>query len=72
LRAHGLQRFTHAQFGPISLEHTSFAPDGNPHLRVIICTPKNAATRQVMTQINAKPGGGSGGRSTAPPAQTGV
>jgi transcriptional regulator with XRE-family HTH domain len=54
LRAHGLQRFTHAHFGPISLEHTSFSPDGHPHLRVIICTPEDAATRQVMTQVNAK------------------
>jgi hypothetical protein len=54
LRSHGVQRFTHARFGPLSLEHTSFMPDGHPHLRMIICTPENATTRRVFVRVNAE------------------
>lgn len=54
LRSHGVQRFTHARFGPLSLEHTSFMPDGHPHLRVIICTAEDATTRRVFVRVNAE------------------
>jgi transcriptional regulator with XRE-family HTH domain len=54
LRSHGVQRFMHARFGPLSLEHNSFTPDGHPHLRVIICAPENAATRLALAQANAE------------------
>lgn len=54
LRSHGVQRFTHLRYGPLSLEHTSFMPDGHAHLRVIICTGEDVATRATLEQVNTE------------------
>jgi len=54
LRAYGLHRFTHARFGPMAFEHTSYVPDGHPNIRVVICTPVNAAAKRAVAQINSE------------------
>jgi transcriptional regulator with XRE-family HTH domain len=54
LRAFGVHRFTHPRFGALAFEHTSCVPDGYPNLRVIICTPENAAAKRAIEQANAE------------------
>lgn len=54
LRGYGLHRFTHARFGPLSFEHSSVVPDGHPNVRVVICTPENAASRRALAQAAAE------------------
>jgi transcriptional regulator with XRE-family HTH domain len=54
LRAFGVHRFTHPRFGDLSFEHTSSVPDGHPNIRVVICTPENAAARRAIEQANAE------------------
>jgi len=54
LRAYGVHRFTHARFGPLSFEHSSVVPDGHPNLRMVVCTPENAATRRAVAQASAE------------------
>lgn len=53
LRAYGVHRFTHASYGELTFEHTSCAPDGYPQIRIVICTPENAATRRAIAQATA-------------------
>jgi transcriptional regulator with XRE-family HTH domain len=53
LRAYGIHRFTHPRYGELSFEHTSCVPDGHPNIRVVICTPDNAAARRAILQANA-------------------
>jgi hypothetical protein len=54
LRAFGVHCFTHPRFGPVSLDHTSFTPDGHPYLRVVICSPADVATRNAISKVNAE------------------
>jgi len=54
VRSYGPHRFIHPRFGELAFEHTSYVPDGHPHTRVVICVPDNAATRQVVSQVNAE------------------
>lgn len=54
LRAYGLHRFTHPRYGELAFEHTSCSPDGYPYIRVVICTPHNAATQRAVAQANAE------------------
>jgi transcriptional regulator with XRE-family HTH domain len=54
LRAFGLHRFTHPRFGPVSLEHTSFSPDGHPDVRVAVCAPADDSTCLALATINAE------------------
>jgi transcriptional regulator with XRE-family HTH domain len=54
LRAYGLHSFTHPRYGELSFEHTSCVPDGHPHIRVVICTPDNAAARRAVQHANAE------------------
>jgi transcriptional regulator with XRE-family HTH domain len=54
LRAYGLHRFTHARFGALSFEHTSYVPDGHHNIRVVICTPENAAAKRAIALVNAE------------------
>jgi transcriptional regulator with XRE-family HTH domain len=54
LRAYGLHRFTHPRFGELVFEHSSYVPDGHPHIRVVICTPDNAAAREAVAQVIAE------------------
>ncbi len=53
LRSYGLHRFMHARFGMLAFEHTSYVPDGHPHIRVVICTPENAAARQAVATVGS-------------------
>ncbi len=52
---YGVNRFRHPVYGQLALEHTSYIPDGYPGLRVVTCTPVDAATRAAVTRA----GGGS-------------
>jgi transcriptional regulator with XRE-family HTH domain len=56
LRSYGLHRFTHARFGLLSFEHTSYVPDGHSNIRVVICTPENAAARRAVATISSELG----------------
>lgn len=38
-RSEGISLFQHAKHGPITLEHTSYMPEGRPTLRVVIFAP---------------------------------
>jgi hypothetical protein len=38
----------------LSFEHSSVVPDGHPNLRMVVCTPENAATRRAVAQVNAE------------------
>jgi transcriptional regulator with XRE-family HTH domain len=48
LRGFGLHRFTHARYGRLAFEHTSVVPDGHPNIRVVVCTPDNAAAKRAV------------------------
>ncbi len=50
LRGYGLHRFTHARYGPLAFEHTSWVPDGHPHIRMVMCLPDNPATKRAVAQ----------------------
>jgi transcriptional regulator with XRE-family HTH domain len=52
VRAYGLHRFTHPQYGELAFEHTSSVPDGHPGVRVIIGTPATAATGRALTRAS--------------------
>jgi transcriptional regulator with XRE-family HTH domain len=52
LRAYGVHRFTHARYGKLAFEHTSSVPDGHPDIRVVICTPDNAAAKRAVAHAN--------------------
>ncbi len=52
MRSYGLHQFTHARFGLVAFEHTSYVPDGHPNIRVVICTPER---RGVQARGNALP-----------------
>lgn len=54
LRSYGVHRFTHPRFGELAFEHNSSVPDGHPHIRVVICTPENAAAQRACAQVNAE------------------
>jgi transcriptional regulator with XRE-family HTH domain len=54
LRAYGIHRFKHPRFGDVIFEHTSCMPDGYPNIRMVICTPQNAAARRAVAQVNAE------------------
>ncbi len=51
VRSYGLHRFTHARYGPLAFESTSYVPDGFPSVRVIICTPIDQATGQIVATL---------------------
>ncbi len=54
LRSYGLHRFTHPRYGELAFEHNSCVPDGHPNIRVVICTPDNAAARGAVAHANAE------------------
>ncbi len=54
LNAFGLHTFHHARFGQITFEHTSYVPDGHPYIRVVVCTPENAAARRAVAAVVAE------------------
>jgi transcriptional regulator with XRE-family HTH domain len=54
LRGYGVHRFTHARYGELAFEHASCVPDGHPGIRIVICTPFDAATKRAVAQINSE------------------
>jgi transcriptional regulator with XRE-family HTH domain len=54
LRSYGLHHFNHPRFGQVSFEHTSYAPDGHQNIRVVLCSPENAAARKAVAQVLAE------------------
>jgi transcriptional regulator with XRE-family HTH domain len=54
IRGFGQYRFTHARFGALNFEHTSCSPDGHPEIRVVICTPTNAAAQRAVSIARAE------------------
>jgi transcriptional regulator with XRE-family HTH domain len=52
LRAHGVHRFRHPQYGELAFEHTSCVPDGHPGVRVIVGAPANAAAGRALALAN--------------------
>lgn len=56
LNAFGIHTIQHARFGLITFEHTSYVPDGHPYIRVVVCTPENAAARRAVAIVNAELG----------------
>jgi transcriptional regulator with XRE-family HTH domain len=52
LRAHGVHRFRHPQYGELAFEHTSCVPDGHPGVRVVIGAPANAAAGRALVLAN--------------------
>jgi len=52
LRAHGIHRFNHAQYGELAFEHTSCVPDGHPGVRLVIGAPANAAAGRACARAN--------------------
>lgn len=53
LNAFGLHTLQHARFGQMTFEHTSYVPDGHPYIRVVMCTPENAAARRAVALVAA-------------------
>ena len=53
LRSYGVHRITHPRYGDLVFEHNSVVPDGNPEIRVVICTPTDVATTRAVAQANA-------------------
>jgi transcriptional regulator with XRE-family HTH domain len=54
LQSYGPHEFQHPRFGPLAFEHSSYIPDGHPYIRVVLCTPENAATRAAVDTANAE------------------
>ncbi len=54
VRSYGMNRFRHAQYGDLVFEHTSYVPDGHPDMRVVICLPQDAATKQAVAKVYAE------------------
>jgi transcriptional regulator with XRE-family HTH domain len=52
LRAYGIHRFSHPQYGELAFEHTSCVPDGHPGVRVVIGAPANAAAGRALALAN--------------------
>ena len=54
VRSYGLHRFTHAVYGPLAFEHTSYFPEGHPMQRLVMCLPQDDATRAALASERAK------------------
>ena len=54
VRSYGMHVFRHPQYGDLSFEHTSYVPDGHPTVRVVICMPNDAATRQAVAKAQTE------------------
>jgi transcriptional regulator with XRE-family HTH domain len=52
LRAYGIHRFNHPQYGELAFEHTSCVPDGHPGMRVVIGAPANTAAGRALALAN--------------------
>jgi hypothetical protein len=54
VRSYGMHRFKHPKYGDLVFEHTSYVPDGHPDMRVVICLPQDAATKQAVSKVYAE------------------
>ncbi len=52
LRGHGVYEFTHARYGALAFDHTSYVPDGHPKIRVVMCRPNNLATERALQRAS--------------------
>jgi transcriptional regulator with XRE-family HTH domain len=53
VRSYGIHRFRHPQYGDLVFEHTSYVPEGHPTIRIVVCMPNDAVTRQAVAQVAA-------------------
>lgn len=56
VKSYGLHQYQHERFGELVFEHTSYEPAGHPTLRVVLCTPADARTKEAVDR--ARVGGG--------------
>jgi transcriptional regulator with XRE-family HTH domain len=49
----GIHRFRHRVYGDLAFEHVSCIPDGHPTVRMVMCMPADARTRQVIAELNS-------------------
>jgi transcriptional regulator with XRE-family HTH domain len=49
----GIHRFRHKVHGDLAFEHVSCIPDGHPTVRMVMCMPADARTRQVIAELNS-------------------
>ncbi len=49
--SYGVHRFQHRAYGELAFEHTSCLPDGHPTLRMVMCMPADARSREVVAQL---------------------
>jgi hypothetical protein len=54
LRSYGIHRIRHERFGALTFEHTAYVPDGHPNIRVVICTPHDAAAQRAVGAVVAE------------------
>ena len=54
VRSYGLHRFTHAAYGPLAFEHTSYFPEGHPTQRLVLCIPQDEVTREALATERSK------------------
>lgn len=52
-RSEGLSVTRHSRFGPITLQHTSYMPEGRPTLRLIMFAPHDADSARKVEQVAA-------------------
>jgi transcriptional regulator with XRE-family HTH domain len=51
VRSYGNHRFKHPVYGELAFKHTSYVPDGHPSVRVVVCTPDDDVTRQIVERV---------------------
>jgi len=54
IKSYGQHQFDHPRFGTLTFEHTSFVPDGHPYIRLVLCSPEDAAARRAVATVNAE------------------
>ena len=54
VRSFGMHRFRHPRYGDLAFEHTSYVPDGHPDIRVVVCMPHDAPTKQAVAKLHAE------------------
>jgi transcriptional regulator with XRE-family HTH domain len=52
--SYGPHQFDHPRFGALSFEHTHLVPDGHPCIRLVLCNPDDASTREAVATVRAE------------------
>lgn len=50
-RSYGINRVEHAKLGTLIFEHSSYVPEGNPLLRIVVFAPHDEATAAVLKRL---------------------